>query len=77
MYIPPSRYLYRYLKVREELSKLCARPSKLDQGTFYFEKLSEVIGVIISFIDNLTWAGTPYFSKTIDKFRKIFQSYRQ
>ena len=53
---------YWYLKVREELCKLGACPSKLDQGVFYFSKNNEIIGVFILFVDYIIWAGKPIFN---------------
>ena len=64
---------YWYLKVREELCKLGARPSKLDQGVFYFSKNNEIIGVIILFVDDIIWAGKPTFTSVIEKFKIIFR----
>ena len=63
---------YWYLKVREELCKLGARPSKLDQGVFYFSKNNEIIGVFILFVDGIIWAGKPIFNNIIERFKKIF-----
>lgn len=60
------------LLVSKSQRTLHTRPSVLDQRIFYFDKLSQVIGVIILFVDNLTRTGKSTFSNTIEKFRKIF-----
>ena len=64
---------YWYLKVREELCKLGARPSKLDQRVFYFSKNNKIIGVIILFVDDIIWAGKPTFTSVIEKLKIIFR----
>ena len=64
---------YWYLKVREELCKLGGKPSKLDQGIFYFQDNQDIIGVIVLFVDDFLWAGTPTFRNLIEKFKSIFR----
>lgn len=61
-----------YLKVREELAKLGARPSKLDNGIFYFYQNGEIIGIVGLFVDDFLWGGKPSFKPIIDKFKQIF-----
>ena len=62
------------MKVREELCKLEACPSKLDQGVFYFSKNNEIIGIIILLVDDIIWAGKPTFTSVIGKFKIIFRT---
>ena len=64
---------YWYLKVREELCKLGGKPSRLDQGIFYFQNDQDIIGVIVLFVDDFLWAGTTTFNKLIEKFKSIFR----
>ena len=63
---------YWYLKVREELIKLGATPSKLDHGIFYFHKASSLVGLIVLFVDDILYAGISEFQQTIDCFKKVF-----
>ena len=63
---------YWYLKVKEELCKLGARPSQLDQGIFIFHNQIEIIGIIILFVDDIIWAGKPIFSSVNNKFKNLF-----
>ena len=63
---------YWYLTVREELCKLGVKPSKYDQGIFYYYKNEDIIGIIILFVDDFLWAGTQEFSKIINKFKEKF-----
>ena len=58
--------------MREELCKLGARPSKLDQGVFYFRSAKEIVGIIVLFVDDLLWAGKPTFIQTINQLKMIF-----
>jgi len=64
---------YWYLKVKEELCKLGGKPSKYDQGIFYFCSGKQLIGIIILFVDDLLWAGVENFNQTISKLKLIFQ----
>ena len=65
-----SRYFY--LKLREELLKLGAQASKVDQGVFYVYSNNFMIGIAILFVDDIIWAGTSEFKKLIDKFKEVF-----
>ena len=44
-----------YLRIREELLKLGARPSKLDNSIFFFG-LSELLGLSILYVDDIMWS---------------------
>ena len=48
------------------------KPSKYDQGIFYYYKNEDIIGIIILFVDDFLWAGTQEFSKIINKFKEKF-----
>ena len=64
---------YCYLKIYKELCKLGSRPSKLDQGIFYFYNRIEMIGTISLFVDDLLWAGNSELLQIIQKLKTIFQ----
>jgi len=64
---------YWYLKVREELLKLGAQPSQLDQGIFYWSHNGEIIGIVVCFVDDIIWAGEKEFEKIIEKLKSSFQ----
>ena len=63
---------YWYLKVREELCKLGARSSQLDQGLITFRNQTKIVGIVILFVDDIIWAGKPHFTNIINKFKNIF-----
>ena len=64
---------YWYLKVREQFCKLGARPSQLGQGLFTFCNQTEIVEIVILFVDDIIWAGKPHFTNIINKFKNIFQ----
>ena len=64
---------YWYLKIREELPKLGGRPSKLDQGIFYFYNRREMIGIVSLFVDDLLWACNSELAQIVWKLKTIFQ----
>ena len=37
--------------------RIGARPSQLDQGLFIFPYQSEIVGIVILFVDDVIWAG--------------------
>ena len=47
---------YWYVKIRKELRKSEGRPSKLDQGIFYFYNRRKMIVTVSLFVDDLLWA---------------------
>ena len=63
---------YWYLKFREELIKLGATPSKLDQGIFIWSIDNKIIGIMISFVDDVLWGGSSEITSIIAKLRKTF-----
>ena len=63
---------YWYLKVREELCKLGARTSQFDQGLFTFRNQTEIVGIVILFVDDIICAGKPHFTNIINKFKNTF-----
>ena len=65
-----------YLCLREELIKLGATPSALDQGIFlYFDKNKKLIGIITVFVDDLIYGGTDFFHNFVIKNLKITFSF--
>ena len=67
---------YWYLKVREELCKLGARPSQVDQGLFIFHNQTQIVGIVILFVDGIIWAGQALFTN-ITTNSKICSIYEQ
>ena len=63
---------YWYLKVKEELFKLGARSSHLDQGLFTFCNQTDIVGMVILFLDDIILAGKPDFNNIINRFKNIF-----
>ena len=63
---------YWYLKFREELIKLGATPSKLDQGIFIWSIDNKIIGIMISFVDDVLWGGSSEITSIIAKLGKTF-----
>ena len=63
---------YWCLKVREELCKLGTRPSQLDQGLFTFQNQTEIVGIVILFVDDIIRTGKPHYTNIINKFKNIF-----
>ena len=62
---------YWYLKFREELIKLGAEPSQLDQGVFIWSISRKLEGIMVCFVDVL-WGGTRDFIYTINKLKQTF-----
>lgn len=64
---------YWYLKLREEFIKLNATMCKLDQGIFLWFEEGNLVGIIVCFVDDVLWAGTPSFKlSVIDRIKQIF-----
>ena len=62
-----------YLKIREELIKLGAQPSKLDNGIFHFLH-GQLYGIIVLYVDDIMWSGDeitmrPIISKLKNTFK--------
>ena len=53
-----------YLKIREELLRLGASPSTLDNGIFLFGE-SDLYGIIILYVDDIMWSGKEMKMKPI------------
>ena len=62
-----------YLKIREELVKLGAVISKIDQGIFYWKEKPTLKGKAICFVDDIIWAGNKNFEAIIAKLKETFQ----
>ena len=63
---------YWYLKLREELIKLGAAPTQLDQGTFIWSKSNKPIGIMACFVDDVLWVGNTKFETIISKLKQVF-----
>ena len=61
-----------YLKLRDELVSLKATPILLDQGIFAWYDGSDLIGLIVCFVDDLLWGGAKKFTNTINSLRERF-----
>ena len=61
-----------YLKLRDELLSLGAVPVQLDQGIFVWYHNKDLLGIIVSFIDDLLWRGAQKFLKTIESLLERF-----
>ena len=65
---------YWYLKFREELLKLGAYVSKLDQGIFvWFDNNKVIFGIISCFVDDVIWGGCNGFNDIIEKLKQKFE----
>ena len=64
---------YWYLKLREELIKLGAKPTRLDQGIFTWHHNNIQIGIMVCYVDDVMWGGEPSFINIVDKLKKSFQ----
>ena len=63
-----------YLKVREELLKLGASPSTLDNGIFLFTTDDSLIGIVIIYVDDFMWSGVEdHMRPHIDAIKQIFK----
>ena len=63
---------YWYLKLREELIKLGATPTQLDQVTFIWSKSNKPIGIIACLVDDVLWVGNTEFETIINKLKQLF-----
>ena len=73
MYGRPDVRRYWYLRVREELSKLEAKISRIDPGLFYWRENNTLIDILACHVDNMIWGCNQYFKGTIiPKLKEIF-----
>ena len=63
---------YWYLKLREELIKLGATPTQLDQVTFIWSKSNKPIGIMACLVDDVLWVGNIEFETIINKLKQVF-----
>ena len=63
---------YWCLKLREELIKLGATPTQLDQGTFIWSKDSKPIGIMACFVADVLWGGNTKFETIINNLKQVF-----
>ena len=62
-----------YLRIREELLRLGASPSSLDNGIFLFGE-SELYGIIVLYVDDIMWSGKEIQMRLIiTKLKTAFQ----
>ena len=54
--------------------KLGAKPNKLDQGLFSWFEEKALIGVVVCFVDGMTWGGTDkFYHHIIEQLCAIFE----
>ena len=63
---------YWYLKLREELIKLGATPTQLDQVTFIWSKSNKPTGIMACLVDDVLWVGNIEFETIINKLKQVF-----
>ena len=64
-----------YLKLRSELIQLGGKPIELDQGIFIWSSNASIlIGILVCFVDDVIWAGSPAFMNVISKLKSIFKT---
>ena len=63
-----------YLKFREELIKLGAKPSQLDQGLFIWSIINKPVGIMACFVDDVLWGGNKNFIYIINKLKQTFHN---
>ena len=62
-----------YLRVKNELLNLSAKPCSLDSSLFYWYKDGVLHGIICVYVDDFLWAGTSCFEKcVIAKIHELF-----
>ena len=54
-----------YHRMREELIKRGATPSKLDQGLFYWLEDGHLAAILVCHVDDILWGGTPRFKSAV------------
>ena len=62
-----------YLRLREELINLGATPIKLDQGIFCWYDNSNLVGVMVCFVDDILYGGNSSFSDVISSLKDKFK----
>ena len=61
-----------YTKLRGELIKLGCIPCKIDPGIFCWYHENKLVGIMISFVDDILRGGVPYFEEIVVKLRDVF-----
>ena len=62
-----------FLRLRDELLKLNVKQSTYDQGLFFWYNDGKLEGIMVCFVDDQLWGGSPNFEeKVIEKLRNIF-----
>ena len=61
-----------YLKLKDELLKLGAKPVNLDQGIFLWFKDSKLVGIMVCFVDDVLWGGDENFKIIVKKLKQVF-----
>ena len=62
-----------YLKLKEVLLSLGAKTMKLDQGIFCWYQKSNLVGLMVCFVDDILYGGDPCFSSIIDQLKSQFK----
>ena len=65
---------YWYLKFREELIKLRAKPSQLDQGVFIWSINNKPVGIMVCFVNDVLWGGNRNFIYIINTLKQTFHN---
>ena len=60
------------MKFREELIKLGAKPSQLDQGVFIWSINNKPVGIMVCFVNDVLWGGNRNFIYIINKLKQTF-----
>ena len=60
------------MKIREELIKLGAKPSQLDQGLFTWSIINKPVGIMVCFVCYVLWGGNKNFIYIINKLKQTF-----
>ena len=62
-----------YLRMREELINLGAKPSKIDNGVFMFFE-TKLFGLIVLYVDDIMWSGIETKMRPIiNKLKSVFK----
>ena len=62
------------MKFREEIIKLGAKPSQLDQGVFIWSIDNKPVGIMVCFVNDILWGGHRNFINIINKLKQTFHT---
>ena len=64
---------YWYLRVKEELIKLRANISSVDPGSFSWKEHYNLVGILVSHVDDMIWGGNKNFKiNFMDNLKNTF-----